>query len=81
MTPGPQDARKYLWDAKHAAERIARFIAGRDFDGYLADELLRSAVERQFEIMGEALGVLRRADPSWPPWFPTFRASWHSGTC
>lgn len=54
---------KYLWDARHAAERIARFTAGRDCSGYLADEMLRSAVERQFEIIGEAFAALRRADP------------------
>jgi uncharacterized protein with HEPN domain len=52
-----------LWDARRAAERIRRFTAGRDLDQYLADEMLRAAVERQFEIIGEALAALRRADP------------------
>lgn len=55
-------AAKYLWDARRAAERIARFVAGRDRDDYLADEMLRSAVERQFEIVGEAFASLRRTD-------------------
>jgi hypothetical protein len=31
------------------------FVAGRTFADYDADEQLRSAVERKFEIMGEAL--------------------------
>ena len=61
MTAGP--AAKYLWDARRAAERIARFTAGHGPESYLADELLRSAVERQFEIIGEAFAALRRADP------------------
>ena len=56
-------AAKYLWDAQRAAERIARFTAGRDRAAYLADEMLRAAVERQFEIIGEALAGLRRVDP------------------
>ena len=57
------DARKLLWDAQDAAERIARFTAGRSFSEYEADEFLRSAVERQFEIIGEAMNQLRRIDP------------------
>lgn len=56
-------AAKYLWDARRAAERIARFTGGRSHDDYLADEMLRSAVERQFEIVGEAFAGLRRMDP------------------
>lgn len=56
------DARKLLWDARHAAERIARFTAGKTFNEYEADEYLRSAVERQFEIVGEAMNQLRRVD-------------------
>jgi len=56
-------ALKYLWDASQAAERIARFTVDRDFDGYMADELSRAAVERQFEIVGEALGRLAREAP------------------
>ncbi len=45
-----------------AAERIERFTAGSSFDDYLGNEMLRAAVERQFEIIGEALGRLRQAD-------------------
>ena len=53
----------YLWDVQRAAERIADFTAGRSFDDYLADVMLRAAVERQFEIIGEALIGLRRIAP------------------
>ncbi|HTT83803.1 MAG TPA: HepT-like ribonuclease domain-containing protein [Rhizomicrobium sp.] len=56
-------AQKYLWDARQAADRIARFTALRTFDDYLSDEMLRAAVERQFEIIGEALSGLRRVAP------------------
>jgi len=57
------EAQKYLFDIRHAADRIARFCAGKTFESYRNDELLRSAVERQFEIMGEALSQLARHDP------------------
>jgi uncharacterized protein with HEPN domain len=63
MTESSPDAAKYLWDARRAAERIARFTANRSFDDYLAHDMLRAAVERQFEIIGEAFTGLRRTDP------------------
>jgi uncharacterized protein with HEPN domain len=40
------EARKYLTDIQAATERIARFTEGKRFEQYLADEMLRSAVER-----------------------------------
>lgn len=58
------DSRKYLWDASKAADSIARFVAGKTLDQYQADDLLRSAVERQFEIIGESLAQLRKIDPA-----------------
>lgn len=57
------DPAKYLWDAQAAAERIARFTAGKSREDYADDDMLRSAVERQFEIIGEALGAFARAAP------------------
>jgi len=57
-----RDPRAYLWDARQAAERVVAFVAGRTWQDYATDDLLRSAVERQFEIVGEALNKLRHAD-------------------
>ena len=57
------EARKYLTDIEAATERIARFTQGRRFEQYLADEMLRSAVERQFGIVGEALSRLSKDSP------------------
>lgn len=57
------EIRRYLWDAHHAAERAARFVDGKTFDDYLANDMLRAAVERQFEIIGEAFSQLRSLDP------------------
>ena len=56
-------AAKYLWDAHRAAEWIVNFTAGRSYNEYLTDKMLSSAVERQFEIIGEALIRLRRTEP------------------
>lgn len=58
------EAKKYLHDMRHAAELIARFTEGRSLDEYARDVQLRSAVERQFEIIGEALAQLSRLDPA-----------------
>lgn len=56
------ESRKYLWDASQAVDRITRFVAGKTFQDYQADDLIRSAVERQFEIIGESLAQMRTAD-------------------
>jgi uncharacterized protein with HEPN domain len=58
----PPETAKLLWDMREAARRIARFTAGKTFDDYVSDDLLRSAVERQFEIIGEAMTRLIKQD-------------------
>lgn len=57
------DARALLWDARRASDLIFDFVHEQTFADYLADAKLRSAVERQFEIVGEALNRLSRVDP------------------
>jgi uncharacterized protein with HEPN domain len=57
------DPRAWLWDVRLAADSIATFVHGRSFADYAADLMLRSAVERQFEIAGEALNRLSREAP------------------
>jgi uncharacterized protein with HEPN domain len=58
----PPETAKLLLDMKNAAERVGRFVAGKNFADYLNDELLRSGVERQFEIIGEAMVRLLKLD-------------------
>ena len=43
-----------LLDALNACQAIREFTQGQTFDQYRENKLLRSGVERQFEIMGEA---------------------------
>ncbi len=58
-----RDPRAYLWDARRAGALVVEFVAERSWADYEADALLRSAVERQFEILGEALSQLGRRAP------------------
>jgi uncharacterized protein with HEPN domain len=58
-----RDPKSLLWDARDAATAIADMTAGKSFADFDSDLVLRSAVERQFEILGEALGQLARVDP------------------
>ena len=41
---------------------MAAFLADRSFDDYSADPLLRSGVERQLTIVGEALNRLMKTE-------------------
>ena len=56
------EAKKYLYDIQQAAARIAEFSSGKQFEDYRSNIMLRAAVERQFEIIGEALSQLARLD-------------------
>jgi uncharacterized protein with HEPN domain len=47
-----------------ALRRVPKFLGKRTLTRYLADELCQSAVERQLEIAGDALGQLRKVDPA-----------------
>ena len=53
---------KYLYDVQSAAGTLAAFVRGRSREDYEGDAMLRAAVERQFEIIGEALAQLARRD-------------------
>ena len=55
---------KHLYDIREATAAIFRFIRGKTFDDYEQDELLRSGIERKFEMIGEALNRIRRDDPT-----------------
>ena len=56
------EAKKLLFDVIKACDDVEQFTTGKALDDYLAGEMLRAAVERKFEIIGEALVRLRAKD-------------------
>lgn len=56
------EIRKYLHDMQRAVDALAGFTVGKSFEDYGRDPMLRAAVERQFEIIGEALAQLAKCD-------------------
>lgn len=56
------ESRKYLDDMQRAADLLAEFTGGKSLVDYQHDAMLRAAVERQFEIIGEAMARLAGTD-------------------
>lgn len=56
------EIRKYLHDIQRATHALSEFTAGKTFADYEREAMLRAAVERQFEIIGEALAQLAKRD-------------------
>jgi uncharacterized protein with HEPN domain len=59
----PPEIAKLLWDMDDAAAKIERYASGRTFADYAADDYFRSAVERQFATIGEAMTRLLSVSP------------------
>ena len=59
MSPD-HDPEMYLRDINEAAKAIADYTADATFEDYERTRLLRSAVEREFTIIGEAVRRLAR---------------------
>ena len=69
----PHDPRKLLEDIQQATRRLQAFTANVVADDYYANELLQSAVERQFEIAAEALNRLLKLTPDIAQRFTDYR--------
>jgi uncharacterized protein with HEPN domain len=57
------EIKKYLFDIQQAGQYLQEFTRGISRETYLGNRLVQAAVEREFEIIGEALSQLRHLDP------------------
>jgi uncharacterized protein with HEPN domain len=59
---------KCLYDIKLSIQEIDSFFDGRQkrFDEYSKDILLKRAIERDLEIIGEAINRILKEEPSFP---------------
>lgn len=67
------DPRKSLEDMRKAVDFLSTITSGRSLDDYRSDEVFRSAVERKFEIIGEALNRLQKTNPALANQIPEHR--------
>jgi uncharacterized protein with HEPN domain len=59
------EIKKYLFDIQESIDSIQKYLGDqRDFKDYLANKMLRRAVEREFEIIGEAMSRIEKLDPT-----------------
>ncbi|MFA5974195.1 MAG: HepT-like ribonuclease domain-containing protein [Lentimicrobiaceae bacterium] len=57
------EIKKYLFDINESIDSIEKYLGSkRDFNIYLADKMLRRAIEREFEIIGEAMSRIEKLD-------------------
>jgi uncharacterized protein with HEPN domain len=57
------EIKKYLFDIKESIDSIEIYLGDkRDFSVYVADKMLRRAVEREIEIIGEAMSRIEKLD-------------------
>lgn len=69
----PRDPHSFLWDMDHGCANIHQFLNGVALEDYLGSELLRSAVERQLQNIGEAMTQLVRIDAALAARVPDYR--------
>ncbi len=55
--------KKYAFDIQESINAIQNYIVGLNYDDFLSQRMLRKAVEREFEIIGEAMNRINKIDP------------------
>ena len=61
------EIKKYLFDIKTSIDSINNYLGdNREFNAYKTNKLLKRAIERELEIVGEAAGRILKIDSSFP---------------
>jgi len=61
------EIQKCLFDIKTSIDSInAYLVVNWDFDAYKTNKLLKRAIERELEIIGEAAGRILKINPGFP---------------
>ena len=58
------ELKKYLFDIPGAAKDIREYTNGLEYSDFIGNGMLQAAVERKFQIIGEALNRIKRLDAS-----------------
>ncbi len=69
----PHDPEKYLFDIDSSCTFLLEFTKGRTVDDYSRDRAFRAAVERELQIIGEAVMQLDRLAPQLAARIPEHR--------
>jgi len=57
------EIKKFLFDIRESIDSIENYLGdNRDFNVYMSDKMLRRAIEREFEIIGEAMNRIEKID-------------------
>ena len=56
------ESKALLFDIERAATLLLSFVSSKTREAYLSDAMLRSAVERQLVVLGEAANKLSKLD-------------------
>lgn len=59
-----KEINKFLFDIRESIISIDSYLGDkRDFNDYQSNKMLRRAIEREFEIIGEAMSRIDKIDP------------------
>ncbi len=63
IIPEKHDFEAYVWDIRDRGQKILEFVGSSTEEEYLGNSLVRAAVERNLEVIGEAIVLASRHFP------------------